>query len=189
MTGDAEGEGFRRAVFLDRDGVLNRAVVLDGKPHPPAGVNELEILPGVAQACNALHRAGFLLIAVTNQPDVARGAQQREVVEKINQVLQTCLLLDDVRVCYHDDADCCPCRKPEPGLLVSAANDWRIDLSASFMIGDRWKDIEAGRRAGCKTIFVDYYYVEREPDNPGYRTGSLAEAADWILELLATEGV
>ncbi len=189
MTGDAEeGVGARRAVFLDRDGVLNRAVVLDGKPHPPANMDELEILPGVAQACDALHKAGFLLIAVTNQPDVARGTQQREVVEEINQVLQTCLLLDDVRVCYHDDADCCPCRKPEPGLLFSVAHDWGIDLSASFIIGDRWKDIEAGRRAGCKTIFVDYGYAEREPDNPGHRVGALTEAADWILELLMAEG-
>jgi D-glycero-D-manno-heptose 1,7-bisphosphate phosphatase len=190
MMGDAEdGVGTRRAVFLDRDGVLNRAIVLDGKPRPPINTDELEILPGVAQACDALHKAGFLLIAVTNQPDVARGTQQREVVEEINHVLQTSLLLDDVRVCYHDDADCCPCRKPEPGLLFSAAHDWGIDISASFMVGDRWRDIEAGRRAGCETIFVDHGYVEREPDNPGYRAGSLAEAADRILELLMAEGV
>ena len=174
--------GIRRAVFLDRDGVLNRALVREGKPYPPAGPAELEILSGVAEACAALRQAGFLLIAVTNQPDVARGTQRREVVEAINQVLHTHLPLDDIRVCYHDDGDHCPCRKPEPGLLLKAARDWDIDLSASFMVGDRWKDIEAGRRAGCKTIFVDYGYAEREPDSPDHRASSLMEAVDWILQ-------
>lgn len=171
----------RRAVFLDRDGVLNRAFVRQGKPYPPVSLAELEILPGVAEACAVLREAGFLLIAVTNQPDVARGTQRREVVKAINQALADQLPLDDIRVCYHNDVDHCPCRKPEPGLLLEAARDWAIDLSASFMVGDRWKDIEAGRRAGCKTIFVDYGYIEKEPDNPDCRVGSPIEAVDWIL--------
>ena len=174
--------GGRSAVFLDRDGVLNRAIVREGKPYPPASLAELEILPGAVEACAALREAGFLLIAVTNQPDVARGTQRREIVEAIHQVLRTHLPLDDIRVCYHDDVDHCPCRKPKPGLLLEAARDWDIDLSASFMVGDRWKDIEAGRRAGCKTVFVDYDYVEREPDNPDHRANSLIEAVDWILQ-------
>ena len=172
----------RQAVFLDRDGVLNRAIVREGKPHPPASLAELEILPGAVEACTALREAGFLLIAVTNQPDVARGTQRREAVDAINQALCDRLLLDDIRVCYHDDADHCPCRKPKPGLLLRAAQDWDIDLSASFMVGDRWKDIEAGRRAGCKTIFVDCGYAEREPHSPDYRAGSLVRAVDWILQ-------
>ncbi len=171
----------RQAVFLDRDGVLNRAIVREGKSYPPASLAELEILPSVAKACAALHKAGFLLVVVTNQPDVARGTQRREVVEEINQALSDQLSLDDVQVCYHDDADRCPCRKPMPGLLLEAARDWQVDLSASFMVGDRWKDIEAGRRAGCKTIFIDYAYAEREPDDPDYRAKSLVEATDWIL--------
>jgi D-glycero-D-manno-heptose 1,7-bisphosphate phosphatase len=171
----------RRAVFLDRDGVLNRSDVRDGKPYPPAGPGELEILAGVAQACAALRAAGFLLIVVTNQPDVARGQQRQEVVEAINAVLRARVPVDDVRVCYHDDRDDCHCRKPRPGLLVQAAHDWQVDLSDSFMVGDRWKDVDAGRRAGCATVFIDYGYAESLPSAPNYSTGSLAAAADWIL--------
>ena len=180
--GQMASRGTHRAVFLDRDGVLNRAHVREGKPYPPASPAELEILPGAVEACGALREAGFLLIAVTNQPDVARGTQLREVVEAINQVLHNHLPLDDIQVCYHDDVDRCPCRKPEPGLLLKAARDWDIDLSASFMVGDRWKDIEAGRRAGCKTIFVDHGYAEKEPENPDHRVSSLMEAVGWILQ-------
>lgn len=172
----------RKAVFLDRDGVLVRAIVRNGKPYPPASLDELEILPSVAEACAMLHEAGFLLIVVSNQPDVARGNQRREVVEAMNQVLRNQLPLDDIRVCYHDDADHCQCRKPAPGLLLRAAQDWNIDLSASFMVGDRWKDMEAGRRAGCKTIFVDYRYRERQPDCPDHRVRSLIDAVAFILE-------
>lgn len=171
-----------QAVFLDRDGVLNRAIVRKGRPYPPTSLAELKILPGVIEACTSLQEAGFLLIAVTNQPDVARGTHRREVVEAINQELRKRLPLDDIRLCYHDDVDHCSCRKPEPGLLLEAARDWEIDLSASFMVGDRWKDIEAGRRARCKTVFVDHGYTEREPDNPDHRVGSLVEAVPWILQ-------
>lgn len=172
----------RQAVFLDRDGVLNRALVRKGRPYPPTSLTELEILPGVVEACTSLHEAGFLLIVVTNQPDVARGTQRREVAETINQALRKRLPLDDIRVCYHDDVDHCPCRKPEPGLLLEAARDWEIDLSASFMVGDRWKDVEAGRRAGCKTVLVDNGYTETEPNNPDHRVGSLFEAVSCILQ-------
>jgi len=172
----------RRAVFLDRDGVLIRANVRDGKPYPVANLAELEILPGVHEACKLLHEAGFLLIVVTNQPDVARGTQRKEVVEAMHRVLREKLPLDDILVCYHDDADHCLCRKPEPGLLLQAAKDWNIDLSKSYMIGDRWKDIEAGQRAGCTTIFIEYGYDEKEPEEPDHRAGSLAEATNWILQ-------
>lgn len=171
----------RRAVFLDRDGVLIRPVVRDGKPYPPTSPDEVEILPGVVEACKLLHEAGFLLIIVTNQPDAARGIQRREVVEAINQVLRDHLPLDDMRVCYHDDSDRCSCRKPEPGLLLQAAKDWNIDLTASFIVGDRWKDIEAGKRAGCRTIFIDHNYTERKPDRPDYQASSLIEAASWLI--------
>jgi len=172
----------RRAVFLDRDGVINRAIVRDGKPYPPSGLNELEILPGVAEACRLLKDAGFVLIVVTNQPDVARGRQQRETVEMLNRAILAQVPLDEIRVCYHDDGDKCNCRKPKPGLLLEAARDWDIDLANSFMVGDRWKDIEAGRRAGCVTIFIDYGYDEPRPDGLVPRVGSLTEAANWILQ-------
>jgi D-glycero-D-manno-heptose 1,7-bisphosphate phosphatase len=172
----------RRAVFLDRDGVLNRAFVRNGKPYPPSSLEELEILPGISEACRDLHRAGFLLIMVTNQPDVARGTQTREVVEAINQVVSDCLSLDDIKVCYHDNSDNCKCRKPEPGLILEAAEEWKIDLSGSFVVGDRWKDIEAGCRAGCSTIFVDRGYSEVRPEIFDKLATSLTDAVDWILQ-------
>ena len=171
----------RRAVFLDRDGVLNRAILVQGNPRPPANLAEFEILPEAVQTCAALREAGFLLIVVTNQPDVARGTQQRAVVEAINDTLLSEVPLDDLRVCYHDDQDHCSCRKPLPGLLMEAAKEWQIDLSASFMVGDRGKDIESGRRAGCKTILIDLSYQEAMLSVPDHRVHSLAEVADWIL--------
>lgn len=181
----------RRAVFLDRDGVLNRAVVVDGTPYPPSNLAEFEIVTGAIEACRDLRKAGFLLIVVTNQPDVARGAQRRAVVDAINEALLSALPLDDIRVCYHDDQDFCSCRKPQPGLLMQAAKDWQIDLPASFMVGDRWKDIESGRRAGCKTILIDCKYREDVPTVPDHLVHSLAEATDWILsrDQLAVKGV
>lgn len=172
----------RRAVFLDRDGVLNRAIIKQGKPYPPATLDELDVPAGVAQALYTLKNASFLLISVTNQPDVARGSQRREVVEAINATLLAMLPLDEIRVCYHDDGDGCQCRKPQPGLLLEAALKYDLDLSASFMVGDRWKDIEAGYRAGCATIFIDHNYTEKEADPPpNQRVSSLAQAATWIL--------
>ena len=174
--------GAYRAVFLDRDGVLNRAIVREGKPYPPSGLAEFEVLPGVVDACTALRAAGFLLIVVTNQPDVARGTQRREVVEAINDALRAQVPLDDIRACYHDEADGCTCRKPRPGLLLEAARDWQIDLTSSFVVGDRWKDIEAGQRAGCTTILIDYGYAEAQQSVPDHCVRSLAEAADWILK-------
>ena len=171
----------RRAVFLDRDGVLNRSIIRDGKPFPPDTVDQLEILPGVEDACSDLRAAGFALVVVTNQPDVARGTQTRALVEQMNQLLVDRLHLDAVMVCYHDDQDDCLCRKPKPGLLSEAAGQLEIDLAKSFMIGDRWKDIEAGRRAGCTTIFVDSGHIEVRTDTGDCEVSSLRAGADWIL--------
>lgn len=171
----------RRAVFLDRDGVINRTVVRNGKPYPPAGIRELEILPGVPEAIELLRKAGFRLVVVTNQPDVARGARTREEVENIHAALRSRLVLDEFRVCYHDDTDRCACRKPEPGMLLDAAREAHLDLSNSFMVGDRWRDIEAGKRAGCATVFIDAGYEEKRPERPDAIVRSLSEAADWIL--------
>ena len=170
-----------RAVFLDRDGVINRAVVRDGKPFPPANLAALEILPGVANAMQTLHEAGWLLIVVTNQPDVARGITSLVEVEAINTYLKQCLPIDEFRSCYHDSCDGCDCRKPRPGALLAAADARGIDLFASYIVGDRWRDIEAGERANCKTIFLDYGYDEKRPQNFNHRVRSLAEAAEIIL--------
>ncbi len=171
-----------RAVFLDRDGVLNRALVREGKPYPPANLSELEILPGVQEACSTLKRAGLGLIVITNQPDLSRGTMERGAVDAMNAEVRERLGLDDVRVCPHDDADRCDCRKPAPGLLLAAARDWRIALDRSVMVGDRWRDIESGRRAGCKTVFIDYGYSEQRPQAPDLIVGSLLDAVPWILE-------
>ena len=172
----------RQAVFLDRDGVINRAEVREGKPYPPTNLLTMEILPGVYEALISLHQAGLLLIVVTNQPDVARGTMPREVVEEINNYLKTALPIDEIRTCYHDSGDDCDCRKPLPGSLLAASRAHEIDLSKSFMVGDRWRDVEAGQRAGCKTFFIDYGYAEKKPESCDYKVHSLREAANIILE-------
>jgi D-sedoheptulose 7-phosphate isomerase len=182
------GGQLRPAVFLDRDGVLNRAVVRDGKPSPPPGIEEFELLPEVASSLRDLKAHGFALLVITNQPDVARGTQTRADVEAIHQVLRSSLPIDDIFVCYHDDADGCACRKPLPGLLFEAQRKRNVDLSRSFVVGDRWRDIDAGHAAGCKTVLIDYGYRERKPAQPPDATvRSLREAADWILSFSLKE--
>ena len=170
-----------RAVFLDRDGVINRAIVRDGKPYPPSGVDELEILPGVAAALVRLKSAGYKLVVVSNQPDVARKTTSRSQVEAINATIAAAVPIDDFRMCFHDGDDNCDCRKPKPGMLLDAARQWDIDLAQSFIVGDRWRDIEAGHAAGCAAFFVDYGYDERQPSGSFRRVSSLSEAADLIL--------
>lgn len=171
-----------RAVFLDRDGVLNRAVVRQGKPYPPNGLDELEVLSGVPDALAELKDMGFLLIVVTNQPDVARGKQSRAVVEEIHGVLFSSLPLDDAEVCYHDDEDGCNCRKPRPGMILNAAAKHNVNLRTSYLVGDRWRDVEAGQAAGCRTIFIDCGYDERSSMASDFRALSLVDAVNWITK-------
>ena len=170
-----------RAVFVDRDGVLNRAIIRNGRPYPPLTLEALEILPGVPEAVRRLCDSGYLVIGATNQPDVARGKLSREIVEMMSVHLMASMPITDIFVCYEEE-DNCPRRKPNPGLLREAAELYSIDLGASFMIGDRWRDIEAGRRAGCQTIFIDLGYNERRPDPPAnHSTTDLPAAVSWIL--------
>jgi D-glycero-D-manno-heptose 1,7-bisphosphate phosphatase len=171
-------------VFLDRDGVLNRALVRDGKPVAPTTLDEFEILSGVADALRALHEAGFLLIVATNQPDVARGLQVREAVEAMHRRLLETLPLDDIKVCYHSDGANCTCYKPKPGMLLAAASERGIDLPRSYMIGDRWRDVGAGKAAGCFTIFIDRGYAEGLTEPPDAVCADLSEAAAIILRNL-----
>ena len=174
--------GKNKAVFLDRDGVINRASIRDGKPFSPGTMEELEILPGVPEALRQLKSHGYNLLVVTNQPDVGRGKQSRESLDAIHQDLLARFPLDDILVCCHTDADNCSCRKPLPGMLIEAAKKHNVDLAISFMVGDRWRDIDAGYNAGCRTILIDYGYSERSSEHsPDLRVGSLAEAADWII--------
>lgn len=171
----------RRAVFLDRDGVINRANILDGKPYPPGSRDELEILPGVVSALSRLESAGYILVVVSNQPDVARGITPRVVVDEINEHLAKRLPIHRFIMCFHDSGEGCDCRKPLPGMLFQGAAEFDVDLATSYMIGDRWRDIEAGIAAGCTTFFIDYGYSEPQPEEQDYSVGSLEEAADIIL--------
>ena len=175
--------GQRPAVFLDRDGVLTEARVDAGVPRPAATVDDVRILAGVREACDRLRRAGWLLLCVTNQPDVARGTLDMASVRTVNERVRHALDLDDILVCPHDDADACACRKPLPGLLLEAADRWSVDLSASVMVGDRWRDVEAGRAAGCATVFIDRGYAEDRPVAPDAIASDLPDAVSHILAL------
>jgi len=173
-----------RAVFLDRDGVLNRALVREGKPYPPRDLSEFEILPGVLEATQQLKCGGFDLIVVTNQPDVVRGKVTRADVEAINARLKSELCVDEILTCFHDDSDACMCRKPRPGFMFQMRDERNIDLSRSFLVGDRWRDLEAGRNAGCQTVLIDNHYAEPLPLHlADHICGSLSEAANWIMEV------
>jgi D-glycero-D-manno-heptose 1,7-bisphosphate phosphatase len=172
----------RRAVFLDRDGVINKALVRDGKPYPPGNVCETVIVENAKASLERLKQGGFLLLVVTNQPDVRRGSTTKEAVEDIHQYLAANLPLDGFSVCYHDDRDACTCRKPLPGLLYNAASKHGIALERSYLVGDRWRDVDAGAAAGCKTILIDYGYNERSGiHSPDVRVDDLSQAVDWIL--------
>lgn len=171
----------RRAVFFDRDGTLNRAVIREGKAYPPPSLDEFVLHPGVPEALHALKAAGFLLVVVTNQPDVGAGLQRREVVEQMHTRLRALAAIDDVRVCYHTEGDGCECRKPRAGMLLAAARELKIDLAASYMIGDRWRDMAAGVAAGCRTIFIRNSYDERQPDRYDLVADSVVDAVQAIL--------
>ncbi len=171
-----------RGVFLDRDGVLNRATVRDGVPRAAATLDELEILDDARSGCATLRDAGFLLICVTNQAEISRGGIRARDVEAIHAKLASELGLDEVVVCPHDDGDDCPCRKPRPGMIVAAALRHEIDLSRSFTVGDRWRDVEAGRNAGTQTVFVDRDYDESLTVAPDAVVSGLEEASQWIIQ-------
>jgi D-glycero-D-manno-heptose 1,7-bisphosphate phosphatase len=174
-----------RAVFLDRDGVLNRTEVQGGAPRPPATLAELTLLPGVPEALTLLASHGLRLVVVTNQPDVARGAARTEDVEAIHAHLLATLPLDAVFACYHDDRDACDCRKPRPGMLLAAAAAHAIELDRSFLVGDRWRDIEAGRAAGCETFLLAQPYSEPERCSPDHTATDLLSAAREIARTIA----
>ena len=171
------------AVFLDRDGVINRALERDKKPYPPRSLDEFEILPEVSAACARLKAVGFWLVVVTNQPDVGRGTLPKETVEAIHREMCRRLPIDRVEVCYHagQGASECDCRKPKTGMLLRAAKALDLDLTQSWMVGDRWRDIDCGHAAGCRTIFVDRGHAEELRQKPHFWAGNLAEATDIIM--------
>lgn len=171
-----------RAIFLDRDGVINHSRIEGGIPSPPKSIEECRIISGVDIALSMLKNLDFKLIVVTNQPDIARHTSSLENVQEINEYLLTELPIDAFYICPHDDSDKCNCRKPKPGLILQAANDFSIDVKTSYLVGDRWRDIEAGQAAGCSCYFIDYKYSEKSPESPFIRVFSLLEVAKNITE-------
>jgi len=171
-----------KAIFLDRDGVLNNAVIIDEKPYPPKSINEIEISEGVKEGLEQLKELGYLLIVITNQPDIARGTTSMKTVDDINNYLKQYLIIDDFFCCVHDNIDNCECRKPKPGMIYSAVKKWNIDLHYSFMVGDRWRDIETGKNAGVKTILIDYGYKEKYV-KPDYKCLNFTEVTQIIKSL------
>lgn len=176
------GAEIKKAVFLDRDGVLTRALVREGKGYAPRTLDEFEILPDAEEACGMLKKAGFMLIVVTNQPDVGRGLVALEVIEEMHRRLQQALPLDKILSCTDASETPGPRRKPAPGMLLEAAANWNIDFQLSFIVGDRKSDLEAGGAVGCRGIFIDRNYAEPKPSRPAATCGSLLEAARWILQ-------
>lgn len=171
----------KRAVFLDRDGVLNANLVRDGRAYAPRSLSEFQLLPGVEDAVRRISDAGFLTIVVTNQPDVATGITPRATVDAMHEELRRRLPIHEIKICYHTDADDCSCRKPKPGMILEAASEHDIDLGASYFVGDRWRDIDAGHSVGCFTILVDHGLVQDRPVHPDKTVASLAEAVSFIF--------
>lgn len=167
------------AVFLDRDGVINEVVFRDGRPASPRTLDEFRLCEGVGPALAQLAEAGFRLFVVSNQPDIARGFLAPSVLHTISERIQSILPVERVLTCIHDDADSCACRKPKPGMLQDVAFSEGIDLSRSFIIGDSWRDVQAGAHAGCRTILL------QRPYNRGvqadYLVEGLAKAAQLVL--------
>ncbi|MDD4974651.1 MAG: HAD family hydrolase [Bacteriovorax sp.] len=173
----------KKAIFLDRDGVINKLVMTNGKGRAPYTLEDFDLFPGVEEACRKLKDSNFLTIVVTNQPDVARGWVERASVELINNKIRELLPIDDIKICFHTNIDNCLCRKPAPGMLLEAALDWEINLKESFMIGDRYGDIAAGVSAGCRTILVGPGDTQGSYPDPTYKVSSLIEAVLVILSL------
>jgi D-glycero-D-manno-heptose 1,7-bisphosphate phosphatase len=162
--------------------VLNEAVIRNGKPYPPATAADVRLVDGAVEGLRTLQGLGFLLLVATNQPDVARGTQTMEELAAINQVLQDALPLDAMLICPHDSGDGCECRKPKPGLLLTGAREFGLALETCYMIGDRWRDMDAAAASGVAGVWIDYGYDEREPSvSPAARVKNLREAVEWIV--------
>ena len=169
-----------KAIFLDRDGIINKVVLKKGKPAPPIDFNEFELTEGIVETLQVLKQAGYLLIIFTNQPDVRRGDQTQTRVEAFHRHIQEILPIDRVYVCYHDSQDNCDCRKPKPGMLKQAQQDFNIDFQKSFVVGDRWRDVDAGNAVGCRTLFMDYQYDESLRTQPSFIIHKIRQVLDIV---------
>jgi D-glycero-D-manno-heptose 1,7-bisphosphate phosphatase len=177
----------RKAVFLDRDGVIVVPEFRDGRSFAPVRLEDYRFYPEVPAALSRLKTAGFLLVVVTNQPEVGRGLIAEGVLEEMHRRLMASFPVDLIKVCRHTAADRCACRKPKPGMLLESASEFGISLPDSYMVGDRATDVEAGRAAGCRTVFVDLGYTsESKPDSASFTVSSIDQAADVILAATPT---
>jgi D-glycero-D-manno-heptose 1,7-bisphosphate phosphatase len=172
----------RRAVFLDRDGVLVQEIVVDGQALAPVSLSAFQLVPDAAVQTARLRKAGLTCLVFTNQPEVARGTLSHQTLDAMHRQLREAVSVDQIYVCPHQDGDRCACRKPAVGMLTAGARDWEVALDESFVIGDRWRDIEAGRAAGCFTVLIDRPYSACETADA--RVGTLAEAVDTVLAQL-----
>lgn len=145
----------RPAVFIERDGVLNLPKVEGKFQIAPRAASELVINQAAIEPLRQLKKAGFLLIATTNQPGISRGYISRREIDLMHSTLKKTFQLNDILMCPHDDADRCPCRKPRPGLFREAAFKWQILLDHSFVISDKWQDAKAAQNAGCTSLIID----------------------------------
>jgi histidinol-phosphate phosphatase family protein len=175
----------RRAVFLDRDGTISRDV------HYCSRAEDFQILPGVPQAIRLLNDHGFKVVVVTNQSGIARGYFTEETLSLIHQKMREELqehgaFVDAIYFCPHHPDDNCECRKPKTRLLLTAAQDIGINLAVSYMIGDDAKDVQAGRTAGCKTVWITAGPGNMK-DNPPCQSADhiasgLYQAVEWVLQ-------
>lgn len=171
----------RSAVFLDRDGVIVRAEVRDGKSYAPRTLKEFRLLPGARHAVQALHDRGYLVIVVTNQPDIGNGLVEASVVEAMHDIIRRKLPVDAIELCPHRQTDGCQCRKPKPGMLLTAGRRFGVDFPKSYMVGDRCSDVLAGAAAGCRTIFINRGYDRCSDHKPDAEVRSLPAAVRCIL--------
>lgn len=173
----------RRAVFLDRDGVLVRAVPHGRDAHGPLTLEAFELLPDITAPAQRLRDAGFLTVLVTNQPSLGRGDLARETLDEMHRRLREAVALDEIMICPHVDADRCLCRKPRPGMILDAARKLGLDLASSFLIGDTWRDVEASHAAGVAPILIDRAY--NRDTAVARRVSSLQNGVSLILQALA----
>ena len=172
----------REAIFLDRDGVITIPSNIDGKGYAPRSLEEFRFYSGVQNSLEKIRALGFLTLIVSNQPDVANGLLPIHVLEQMNIRMLSDLALDDINNCPHNSLDHCGCRKPKPGMLISSAKKWNIELGQSWMIGDRDSDIAAGFAAGCRTIFIDRNWTEETGEFADFRCDSLERAVELISD-------
>lgn len=171
----------KKCVFLDRDGVINRPIFRDGRSFAPRCLNDFYIYPLVKKSCELLKRAGFIIVVVTNQPDVGENITDISIMDEMHELMVKNLPIDSVYACLHRKDEDCLCRKPKPGLIFDALQDYDIDLDLSYLVGDRWSDIELARVVKCKSIFIDLGYDELKPNSQFATVKDLYEATKFIL--------